>query len=114
MKYFLDTEFYEDGKIIDLISIGIVSEDGRELYCVNQDAKLHLVSPWVRQNVLPHLPRYSSKSWMKYESIKQEIIRFVFGNIAYQNISGEWQNVSDKNPMFYGYYADYDWVVFCQ
>lgn len=21
---------------------------------------------------------------------------------------------SDKNPEFWGYYADYDWVVFCQ
>ncbi len=31
MRYFLDTEFYEDGKTIDLISIGIVAEDGREL-----------------------------------------------------------------------------------
>lgn len=32
MKYFLDTEFHEDGKTIDLISIGIVAEDGREYY----------------------------------------------------------------------------------
>lgn len=29
MKYWLDTEFIEDGKTIDLVSIGIVSEDGR-------------------------------------------------------------------------------------
>lgn len=26
MRYFLDTEFIEDGKTIDLISIGIVSD----------------------------------------------------------------------------------------
>jgi hypothetical protein len=30
MRYWLDTEFIEDGKTIDLISIGIVAEDGRE------------------------------------------------------------------------------------
>lgn len=35
MRYFFDTEFYEDGKTIDLVSIGIVAEDGRELYAVN-------------------------------------------------------------------------------
>jgi hypothetical protein len=29
MKYFYGTEFIEDGKTIDLISIGIVAEDGR-------------------------------------------------------------------------------------
>ena len=35
VKYFFDTEFYEDGKTIDLISIGIVAEDGREFYAVS-------------------------------------------------------------------------------
>ena len=44
MKYFLDTEFIEDGKTIDLISIGIVSEDGRELYCENSDCDLSRAS----------------------------------------------------------------------
>jgi hypothetical protein len=29
MKYYYDTEFIEDGRTIDLISIGIVAEDGR-------------------------------------------------------------------------------------
>lgn len=32
MKYFLDTEFIEAPNHLDLISIGIVAEDGRELY----------------------------------------------------------------------------------
>jgi len=40
MKYFIDTEFYEDGKTIDLISLGVVAEDGRELYLCNQEAQL--------------------------------------------------------------------------
>ena len=31
MKYWLDTEFMEDGKTIDLLSIGIVREDGRNI-----------------------------------------------------------------------------------
>ena len=32
MKFWFDTEFIEDGKTIDLISIGIVAEDGRTFY----------------------------------------------------------------------------------
>lgn len=40
MKFFLDTEFYEDGSTIDLISIGVVTEDGREFYAVSQEAQL--------------------------------------------------------------------------
>jgi trehalose-6-phosphatase len=31
-RFFLDTEFIEDDKTIDLISIGIVSEHGAEFY----------------------------------------------------------------------------------
>ena len=34
MRIFYDTEFLEDGKTIDLISIGMVAEDGREYYAV--------------------------------------------------------------------------------
>src|SRR5712675_2913217 len=63
MRYFFDTEFYEDGKTIDLISIGIVAEDGREFYAVSQDAQLHRVSDWVRSNVLPRLPAYGDPAW---------------------------------------------------
>ena len=40
MRYFLDTEFIEDGKTIDLLSIGIVAEDGRELYLQNVECNL--------------------------------------------------------------------------
>ena len=32
MKIFFDTEFIEDGKTIDLISIGMVREDGETYY----------------------------------------------------------------------------------
>lgn len=35
MKYWFDTEFIEDGKTIDLLSIGIVSEEGHTLYAEN-------------------------------------------------------------------------------
>jgi len=58
MRYFYDCEFIEDGTTIDLISIAIVCEDGRELYAINQDADWYRVSkhPWLMKNVVPHLP----------------------------------------------------------
>ena len=43
-KYFLDTEFIEDGKTIDLISLGIVCEDGRELYLQNSECEFQKAS----------------------------------------------------------------------
>lgn len=58
MKYFYDTEFIDDGHIIELISIGIVAGDGREYYAVNQDVSQDriLQSTWLRDNVWPSLP----------------------------------------------------------
>jgi hypothetical protein len=58
VRYFYDTEFHEDGRTIDLVSIGIVAEDGREFYGVSADfdqGRL-LRHDWLRQNVWPHLP----------------------------------------------------------
>lgn len=57
-KYFYDTEFLEDGSTIELISIGIVCEDGREYYAVNSDMHTGRVfeDRWLRENVWIHLP----------------------------------------------------------
>ena len=60
MKYFIDTEFKEKPNTIDLISIGIVSEDGNEYYAICRDflPKLKQIwkDEWIRTNVL--LPIY--------------------------------------------------------
>lgn len=65
MRFWYDTEFLEDGKTIELISFGIVAEDGRELYLVNQEIEwteargdLHdriCRHHWLMENVVPHL-----------------------------------------------------------
>jgi hypothetical protein len=102
MKYFIDTEFIEYPSTIHLISVGIVAEDGRELYYINQDCDFSKASDWVKENVLSKLPPYSGfleySSWVPKNYIKEKIIEFI----------GD-----DKKPEFWGYYADYDWVVFC-
>jgi hypothetical protein len=54
MKYFIDTEFKEKPCTIDLISIGIVCEDGREYYAVRSDFNLKEAwsDDWLNENVL--------------------------------------------------------------
>jgi 3' exoribonuclease, RNase T-like len=54
-----DTEFLEDGKTIELISIGMIAEDGREYYAVNKRMPKRRIrkSPWLMKNVVPSLPR---------------------------------------------------------
>lgn len=54
-RYWLDTEFIDDGRTIDLISIGIVCEDEREYYAQSCEFDHRKASDWVKNNVLSHL-----------------------------------------------------------
>jgi hypothetical protein len=63
VKIFYDTEFIEDGRTIDLISIGMVAEDGRELYLVNSDPRVigrAFEDDWLREHVILSLPVHGS------------------------------------------------------
>jgi len=64
MKYFIDTEFIEGFKkplfgksrhFIDLISIGIKCEDGREYYAVSNEFNSNDADQWVKDNVISKL-----------------------------------------------------------
>jgi hypothetical protein len=58
VRFFYDTEFVENGRTIELVSIGMVAEDGREFYAVSSEfdvVALHR-NPWLVKNVWPSLP----------------------------------------------------------
>ena len=74
MKYFLDTEFIEAPNHLDLISIGIVAEDGRELYGERSAVDWSKASQWVLDNVQPHL---SLKYPWADDELRGELRRFV-------------------------------------
>lgn len=67
MRYWYDCEFLENGRTIELISIGMVAEDGRELYLVNEAAGEGELrtgirnNPWLMRHVVPHLPLRGGK-----------------------------------------------------
>lgn len=170
MKYFLDTEFLEGTQktwfgqskpTIDLISIGIVAEDGREYYAISNEFNLKEAwnrcdikrtktgnnpyrSYWLRDNILKSIhyelaskevstPSYDT--WLEvitlrengvygdrhYKTLKKLINKYGKSNkqIAEEVIkftsTSECRFVEEygDKPEFYGYYADYDWVVFC-
>jgi hypothetical protein len=98
MKWFLDTEFHEDGRVIDLISIALVCEDGREYYAVSSDFNPDDCSDWVKSNVLPYLPPRAT--WKTRAEIASEIEALVLSD--------------EFRPEFWAYFADYDWVALCQ
>ncbi|MDR3080966.1 MAG: 3'-5' exoribonuclease [Streptomyces sp.] len=60
-RLFYDCEFLEDGKTIELISIGMVREsDCAELYLVNRDMPVKRIKkhPFLSKHVWPSLPRF--------------------------------------------------------
>lgn len=77
MRYFYDTEFIEDGRTIELVSIGIVAEDGREYYAVSTGFDGSRANPWVKANVLNQLPNPSSGVWKSRDTIREEVLRFI-------------------------------------
>lgn len=121
MRYFMDTEFIEDGKTIDLISIGIVAEDDRMLYCCNAECDFMRANAWVKEHVIPLLPMAGWEimapqttefldwvqegisrrflPWRSRKQIKEAVLEFM---------------PPDSKPEIWGYFADYDWIVFCQ
>lgn len=99
MRYFIDTEFIEDGKTIDLISIGIVANDGRLYYAESTEVDWSKADPWIKNNVIPDLK--AGGTLRDKKQIKEEILNFCdFDKYG--------------KPEFWAYYADYDWIVFCQ
>lgn len=88
MKYFLDTKFLEGEQIkrflwipygktkptIDLISIGIVAEDGREKYWISKD--FNLKEAWNRHDVIPNTyPKIGRDSYLSKIEFRNYWIR---------------------------------------
>lgn len=93
MRFWFDTEFIENGKTIDLISIGVVSEDGRGYYAECTECDLAKASSWVVENVFPQLGGTKTPR----ATVAKELIEFM-----------------GESPEIWAYYADYDWVALCQ
>ncbi len=72
MRYFIDTKHTDDGQRFELISIAIVSEDGREYYAVVDGFDDSAVTPWIAERVLPQLPPAGDALWKQRTQIKEE------------------------------------------
>ena len=115
MNYYFDTEFIDNGKTVELISMGIVAEDGRELYIEIDDVHWENAHDWVLQNVKPHL-------WMQQEHKKLFAAFKQKGNTGgvvsraqAQILVSEFCNpLVYGNPVFWAWFATYDWFCMCQ
>lgn len=101
MRYFYDTEFIDDGRTIELISIGMVSEDGREYYAVSTDFDPERAGSWVRTHVLPKLPSPASPLWRSRRRIRDELAEFM--------------GIESGGPIeLWAWVGAYDHVALCQ
>tara|TARA_R110000851_G_scaffold44245_3_gene108926 strand:- start:1911 stop:2858 length:948 start_codon:yes stop_codon:yes gene_type:complete len=170
--FIVTARYAKTSKTIDLISIGIVSDDNREYYAVSKDfnlkeawsrfqLKINKQFPlgpeenkeyWIRDNVIkPIFEEFIKKEYALVEKmnrmgvpnsgevkdkftyrrfkkllnrygksnneIAEEIIEFcgkpIMDITQKEFEQGKEAKWNIEQPVFYAYYADYDWVVFC-
>ncbi|MEV4624198.1 polyadenylate-specific 3'-exoribonuclease AS [Asanoa sp. NPDC049573] len=104
-RYFYDCEFIEDGRTVDLVSIGVVDEHGREFYAVSTEFDDSRAVPWVRRNVLDKLPSPSDKAWRSRERIRDDLYEFLVAPL---------RATSGETLELWAWYAAYDHVVLAQ
>ncbi len=129
MRIFYDTEFIEDGRTIDLISIGLVAEDGREYYAIASDAPWDRIRKhdWLVRNVVPHLPvtgRTSLDAYLKNHPNRfpRPPLTFVGPDLADIRVKPHWVIANEvrefilvaPDPQLWAWYAAYDHVALCQ
>lgn len=121
MRYFYDGEFEERGYYIIPISLGIVSEDDRELYLINKEYMEACFSrepyywkgryesspsKWLMDNVIEHISRDDVAEYgVEYESWGPIVQEFISDNGRYKHRS--------ENELW-AYYAAYDHVLLAQ
>ena len=117
-RYFLDTEFIEDGKTIDLVSIGMISDSGKEYYAINAECNFDRANQWVQDNVFPAIgvkligefnqikfseDRALNEYYKDKKTIAEELKQFIL------------QEYSEGEELqIWGDYSHYDYVVVCQ
>ena len=77
VRYFYDCEFIEDGSTIELVSIGVVDETGREFYAVSTEFDPSRAIDWVRRNVLDKLPGPGDSAWRSRARIREDLLAFL-------------------------------------
>lgn len=123
MKYFLDTEFIEyldslSNPRTDLISVGIVREDGEKFYKVLSDVDLDEIynNDWVKDNV--YIPAMKAlfpdktgddlvEAIYEYNYTKEDLKKDLF-----EFFNSDPNEVKDRQ--IYAFYGAYDLALLCE
>lgn len=126
MKYFIDCEFIDKPFNLQLISIGIVCEDGREYYAVSSEYNYYDADEWVKENVIKpiyadymktatkeDISWYADITFFQRPDNNASKMSYACAKNFYQIQREILDFIGDDIPEFYGYYSSYDWVLFC-
>jgi hypothetical protein len=97
VRFFYDAEFATTAPVVELVSIGVVAEDGRELHAVSTEFDPETAHPWVRRHVLPQLPPAGDPAWMSRAQIREALLELL-----------------GDSPVLWAWYGGYDHVALCQ
>jgi hypothetical protein len=100
VRFFYDCEFIEDGRTVELVSIGVVDETGREFYAVSTEFDPGRAIDWVRRNVLDKLPGPADPAWRSRARIRADLLEFL--------------TESGDAIELWAWMSAYDHVVLCQ
>jgi hypothetical protein len=138
VKIWYDWEFLEDGRTILPISVGMVREDGKTLYAVNDQllrppTRLTVppdypyarvcASDWLMRNVVPHLP-LKSRDGQEMTHKTQSPTGAAFFSLDPEHpavlplrlIRAQVREfvLGVENPELWSWYSSYDHLVLCQ
>ncbi|HEV3363057.1 MAG TPA: hypothetical protein VG795_02755, partial [Acidimicrobiia bacterium] len=95
VRYWVDTEFQDDGERLHVLSVGVVGEDGREFYAVCADFPFPTANQWHHDNTLPLLPARDDPAWADRATIAERLRDFI----------------GDTQPEFWAMCSPWDWLA---
>lgn len=110
MKIFFDTEFTGLYKDTTLISIGLVSEDGRTFYAELNDYKKDMVDDWIKENVIANLRFEGGYTWTPVLDLEHHEMKCSRSEL--QGDLSIWLEQFGVADIWSDCLA-YDWVLFC-
>lgn len=119
VKFMYDTEFLEDGKVVDLISIGIVNyHTGETFYAVSNEFDTRAVAKnwWLMENVMSSIPH---NQFVVSDFEGSPVVRDIYPTgsdvLSREEIrDGIMEFTKGYWPDFWAWYGAYDHVALCQ
>lgn len=114
MKIFMDTEFTGLHKNTTLISIGLISEDGRKFYAEFNDYDKSQIDGWIKENVLPYLIVTKAEYYQKRNKEMFVPPYFTYGSKKFiAKKLQEWLESFGEDIQLVSDVCHYDMMLFC-